>query len=94
MEERRNEKISWIRPARGYGLRSIRTQAKLTALAVNLKRIAGLVSPYLEIILYNLGNESDFVKIKKDFPSKLSSQGRIFPAQRVTKNSEVMKPIT
>jgi hypothetical protein len=28
---------------RGYGLRSIRTQAKLTALAVNLKRIARLV---------------------------------------------------
>jgi len=30
--------------ARGYGLRSIRIQAKLTALAVNLKRIAKLVS--------------------------------------------------
>jgi transposase len=30
--------------AKGYGLRSIRTQAKLTALAVNLKRIAKLVS--------------------------------------------------
>jgi len=31
--------------ARGYGLRSMRIQAKLTALAVNLKRIAALVSP-------------------------------------------------
>lgn len=30
--------------AKGYGLSSIRTQAKLTALAVNLKRIAKLVS--------------------------------------------------
>ena len=30
--------------ARGYGLRSIRIQAKLTALAVNLKRIAKMVS--------------------------------------------------
>lgn len=30
--------------ARGYGLKSMQTQAKLTALAVNLKRIAGLVS--------------------------------------------------
>jgi transposase len=30
--------------AKGYGLRSIRIQAKLTALAVNLKRIAKLVS--------------------------------------------------
>lgn len=30
--------------AQGYGLRSIRIQAKLTALAVNLKRIAKLVS--------------------------------------------------
>ncbi|WP_174520052.1 transposase, partial [Syntrophomonas wolfei] len=30
--------------AKGYGLRSIRIQAKLTALSVNLKRIAKLVS--------------------------------------------------
>jgi hypothetical protein len=30
--------------ARGYGLKSMRTQAKLTALAVDLKRITGLVS--------------------------------------------------
>ena len=30
--------------AEGYGLKSVRTQAKLTALAVNLKRIARLVS--------------------------------------------------
>ena len=32
--------------AKGYGLKSMRTQAKLTALAVNLKRIAGLVSSF------------------------------------------------
>jgi transposase len=32
--------------ARGYGLRSMQTQAKLTALAVNLKRIANLVSSF------------------------------------------------
>lgn len=30
--------------ARGYGLKSMSTQAKLTALAVNLKRIAGIIS--------------------------------------------------
>ncbi len=30
--------------ARGYGLRSMATQAKLTALAVNLKRIAAILS--------------------------------------------------
>lgn len=30
--------------ARGYGLKSMTTQAKLTALAVNLKRIAGILS--------------------------------------------------
>jgi hypothetical protein len=30
--------------ARGYGLKSVSMQAKLTALAVNLKRIAALVS--------------------------------------------------
>lgn len=32
--------------ARGYGLQSMRIQAKLTALAVNLKRIAALVSSF------------------------------------------------
>lgn len=32
--------------ARGYGLSSMKTQAKLTALAVNLKRIASLVSSF------------------------------------------------
>lgn len=30
--------------ARGYGLRSVSLQAKLTAIAVNLKRIAKMVS--------------------------------------------------
>lgn len=34
--------------ARGYGLKSVRAQAKLTALAVNLKRIAKLLSSYFE----------------------------------------------
>jgi hypothetical protein len=33
--------------ARGYGLKSMSIQAKLTALAVNLKRIAALVFFYL-----------------------------------------------
>jgi transposase len=40
--------------ARGYGLKSMRTQAKLTALAVNLKRIAALVSSYLDKITHIL----------------------------------------
>jgi hypothetical protein len=40
--------------ARGYGLRSMRTQAKLTALAVNLKRIASLLSSYFDLICYRL----------------------------------------
>ena len=30
--------------AKGYGLRSMSTQAKLTAIAVNLKRIASILS--------------------------------------------------
>ncbi|MBQ7707365.1 MAG: hypothetical protein IJT72_06265, partial [Lachnospiraceae bacterium] len=43
--------------ARGYGLRSVSLQAKFTALAVNLKRIAKLVSSsndkkYQEIQLF------------------------------------------
>jgi len=33
--------------AQGYGTRSMTTQAKLTALAVNLKRIAGILSSKL-----------------------------------------------
>jgi hypothetical protein len=37
--------------ARGYGLKSVNMQAKLTALAVNLKRIAALVSSLL-LFLY------------------------------------------
>jgi len=56
--------------AKGYGLKSIRTQAKLTALAVNLKRIAALVSSYSNKIpyimeikwLFNLKDPFDFVK--------------------------------
>lgn len=39
--------------ARGYGLKSINMQAKLTALAVNLKRIAALVSSLL-LSLYRI----------------------------------------
>jgi hypothetical protein len=40
--------------ARGYGLESMRTQAKLAAIAVNLKRIANLVSSWFKIIFLNL----------------------------------------
>jgi hypothetical protein len=36
--------------ARGYGLRSMATQAKLTVIAVNIKRIAALVAATLNII--------------------------------------------
>jgi len=38
--------------ARGYGLKSMSIQAKLTALAVNLKRIARLVSSYFKRNFY------------------------------------------
>ena len=38
------KKLHHMDRARGYGLRSMQIQAKLTALVVNLKRIAGLVS--------------------------------------------------
>lgn len=38
--------------ARGYSLKSMRTQAKLTALAVNLKRIAGLLPSNFDNISY------------------------------------------
>jgi transposase len=42
--------------AKGYGLRSVATQAKLAALAVNLKRIARLLSPKEPNILAVLTN--------------------------------------
>ena len=37
--------------ARGYGLRSVSFQTKLTVIAVNLKRISKLISPLNDLIL-------------------------------------------
>jgi len=52
--------------ARGYGLKSMRTQAKLTALVVNLKRIVALLSPPSQHICYCLVEKSGFgLKHKK-----------------------------
>ena len=42
--------------ARGYGLKSVALQAKLTAYAVNLKRIAAILSS-------KNGSDSDFIVI-------------------------------
>ncbi len=39
--------------ARGYGLRAVTIQAKLTAIAVNLKRIAALVMENAAILFSN-----------------------------------------
>lgn len=39
--------------AKGYGLKSVSMQAKLTALAVNLKRIAALVSSIFSVFIQN-----------------------------------------
>jgi transposase len=68
--------------ARGYGLKSMATQAKLTAIAVNLKRIAGILSSQMVFILIFItiflnkmirdkGNERNIVK-KYDFFSGLN----------------------
>lgn len=46
--------------ARGYGLRSMSIQAKFTALAVNLKRIAALVPSYFETINYSFPTRTNF----------------------------------
>ena len=48
--------------ARGYGLRSMSTQAKLTAIAVNLKRIASILSSKLPQFLYVLRFNTKFYK--------------------------------
>ena len=50
--ERKNaemKRFHGLARARGYGLRSVSFQAKLTAIAVNLKRIAKLLSPKIMI---------------------------------------------
>lgn len=55
--EGKNGELKWhhgMDRARGYGLRSMRTQAKLTALAVNLKRIANLVSSSFTYFMHML----------------------------------------
>lgn len=54
--------------ARGYGLKSMSMQAKLTALAVNLKRIAALVSFCLNYLLYIGTNNAVPIIIKSKIP--------------------------
>lgn len=50
--------------ARGYGLKSMSMQAKLTALAVNLKRIAALVSFWVQYLFNIWGNNAHLTIIK------------------------------
>lgn len=50
--------------ARGYGLKSMSMQAKLTALAVNLKRIAALVSFLFKYLLRILEENAHQIIIK------------------------------
>ena len=45
--------------ARGYGLKSVSIQAKLTAIAVNLKRISRLISPKNTLIFKFLFQKSE-----------------------------------
>ena len=50
--------------ARGYGLRSMSTQAKLTAIAVNLKRIASKLSSKLDTIIeFLVSKVYNYIKI-------------------------------
>lgn len=42
--------------ARGYGLKSMKIQAKLTVLAVNLKRIANLLSSFHDTMCHYMAN--------------------------------------
>jgi transposase len=56
--------------ARGYGLKSMRTQAKLTALAVNLKRIASILSSNFSAIFDYITYLCYInVKLEKHLPS-------------------------
>ena len=49
MEERRIDTVPRLARARGWGLRSVTFQAKFTAIAVNLKRIAAITASFLPI---------------------------------------------
>ncbi len=64
--------------ARGYGLRSMLNQAKLTALAVNLKRIAALVSSYSKNIYYNMVNATIDIGTVVNFYKKVSGNSGLF----------------
>ncbi len=56
--------------ARGYGLKSMRTQAKLTALAVNLKRIASLVSSTFIKLINLLKLIIEFISFENEYSLK------------------------
>ena len=49
MEERRIDTVPRLARARGWGLRSVTFQAKFTAIAVNLKRIAAILASLLRV---------------------------------------------
>lgn len=50
--------------ARGYGLKSVSTQAKLTAIVANLKRIAALLSSINDQICSPLKNLLKFLNFR------------------------------
>lgn len=58
--------------ARGYGLKSMGMQAKLTALAVNLKRIAALIS-FLSAYLHSFLRTKDFWEKKPLRPAEIAA---------------------
>lgn len=58
--------------AKGYGLRSMERQAKLTALAVNLKRIASLLSSKFNIICYYMETSADIIVKFYDYHLKVA----------------------
>ena len=51
--------------ARGYGLVSMSIQSKLTAIAVNLKRISGIISSLFDIYRVFWINEAKFLIFTK-----------------------------
>ena len=60
--------------AKGYGFKSVTLQAKLTALAVNLKRIARLLSPLRDNFLIVFGKFARvFFQIRKSIVSNLNT---------------------
>ena len=79
--------------ARGWGLRSMLFQAKLTAIAVNLKRIAAIVGEKMSKAIAFLSLFRIFENTKPIFP-KINLQRDRKPAYNLTFSAVSTRPLS